>query len=208
MSAATQTRNRTAINRRHFLYATTAAVGGLGAAVAAWPLIDQMNPDARVRAAGDILGVDLAGLQPAERRVVRWRDYPIFVVRRTAAMLDAMRDQVFVAQLFDPHSQARQQPSYAKNWHRSIEPAFAVLVGVCTECATVPAYHADASFGTAGGYQCPFCASHYDPAGRAFSGISRYNLAVPPHRFVAKSEIVLGTNASEEIFSLESVERI
>lgn len=209
MSAVTPTDRRPAINRRNFLYATTAAVGAAGAVLAAWPLIDQMNPDARVRAAGDILRVDLADLHPAEQRVVRWRNYPVFVVRRTAAMLDAMQDITFMAQLYDPNSRTRQQPSYARNWHRSIDPAFAVLVGICTECAVIPAYYADASYlSMAGGYVSPFCASHYDPAGRAYSGVSRYNLPVPPHRFVGKSQIELGNNPVGEFFSLASVERI
>ena len=33
-------------NLRDFLYIATAAVGAVGAAAVAWPLIDQMNPDA------------------------------------------------------------------------------------------------------------------------------------------------------------------
>jgi len=209
LSNSTQPTRRPAINRRKFLYATTAMVGGLGAVMATWPLLDQMNPDARVRAAADTVGVDLADLRPGGLRKVLWYGYPIFVVRRTAAMLEAMRDRAFVAQLVDPDSQARQQPSYAKNWHRSIKPAFAVLAGVCTACGTLPTYQAEASdLGMAGGYVCPFCASHYDPAGRAYSGISRYNLPVPPHDYVARFEIVLGMNASDDNFSLASVERI
>ncbi|MDP6896607.1 MAG: ubiquinol-cytochrome c reductase iron-sulfur subunit N-terminal domain-containing protein, partial [Rhodospirillales bacterium] len=32
--------------RRDFLFTTTAAVGAVGAATAAWPFIDQMNPAA------------------------------------------------------------------------------------------------------------------------------------------------------------------
>lgn len=201
--------DRQEIDRRSFLYATTAAVGAGGACLAAWPLIDQMNPDARVRAASDIMEVDLAQLRPAEQRVVHWRGLPIFVVRRTPVMLQAMQDETFVTQLFDPHSQTRQQPSYAKNWHRSINPAYAVLVGICTHLGCIPAYYDKASLLTmAGGYLCPCCASHYDPAGRAYAGITRYNLAVPPYSFSGPSKILLGRNASDELFSLQSVERI
>lgn len=209
MSAATQTGGRAAVNRRSLLYATTALVGAAGAAMAAWPLVDQMNPDARSRAAVDILKVDLAGLQPAEQRLVRWRNYPIFVARRTQPMLEAMQDKTLLMQLYDPDSQTRQQPFYANNWHRSIEPAFAVMVGICTKCRTIPSYYAGASpFSMAGGYSCPSCASRYDPAGRAYAGITRYNLPVPPHSFVAASAIAIGANASDETFSLDSVEQI
>ena len=36
-------------NRRDFIFTATAAVGAVGAGAAAWPLIDQMNPDASVK---------------------------------------------------------------------------------------------------------------------------------------------------------------
>jgi len=209
MTIATRTIGRPSINRRSFLYATTATVGAVGAAMTAWPLIDQMNPDARVRAAGDIIEVDLSELRPAEQRVVHWHDLPISVVRRTPAMLQAMQDEKFVAQLFDPDSQTRQQPSYAKNWYRSIDPAYAVLVGICTHLRCILTYYEKASFfSMAGGYLCSYCASHYDPAGRAYSGITRYNLPVPPYSFSGPSKMLLGKNASDELFALQSVERI
>ena|ERR1700733_3814775 len=209
MTAAKPTGDRPAINRRHLLYAATAAVGAAGIAAAAWPLLDQMNPDARVRAAGNIVGIDLDGLQPAERRVLRWQNFPVFVVRRTPAMLGAMQETSFVATLVDPDSTKRQQPAYARNWHRSIDPAYAVLVGACTACACVPEYFAEASaLVVAGGYICPCCASHYDPAGRAYSGPAQFNLPVPPYAAAGPGKILLGKNAAGEIYSLETVERI
>ncbi|HLN39528.1 MAG TPA: ubiquinol-cytochrome c reductase iron-sulfur subunit [Xanthobacteraceae bacterium] len=209
MPIAKETGDRPAINRRGLLYAATAAVGIAGIAAAAWPLLDQMNPDARVRAAGDIVGVDLGGLEPAERRVLRWKNYPIFVVRRTAAMLKAMQETSFVATLVDPDSAKRQQPAYARNWHRSLDPAYAVLVGVCTACSCVPEYFAEASaINVAGGYICPCCASHYDPAGRAYSGPAQFNLPVPPYASAGASKILLGKNATDEMYSLETIERM
>jgi ubiquinol-cytochrome c reductase iron-sulfur subunit len=68
----------------------------------------------------------------------------------------------------DPYSQKRQQPPYAQNWHRSIDPTVAVLVGICTACACAPVFQADATIvGVPGGYICPCCATHYDqPEGR------------------------------------------
>jgi ubiquinol-cytochrome c reductase iron-sulfur subunit len=209
MPIAKPTGDWPALNRRGLLYAATAAVGAVGIAAAAWPLLDQMNPDARVRAAGNTVGVDLDGLQPAERRVLRWQNFPVFVVRRTPAMLKAMQETAFVATLVDPDSAKRQQPAYAKNWHRSIDPAYAVLVGVCTACQCVPEYLAETSaLGMAGGYICPCCASHYDPAGRASSGLAQFNLPVPPYAFAGPSKILIGKNAADDKYSLETVERI
>jgi ubiquinol-cytochrome c reductase iron-sulfur subunit len=196
-------------NRRTFLYVLTGAVGAAGVTAAFWPLVDHMNPDAAVRAAGDIVSLDLADLQPAAQRTTFWRRVPIFVANRTAAMLDAMRDRAFAARLTDADSQARQQPPYARNWHRSIDPRYAVLVGICTACGCVPRFVADViPDAMTGGYICPCCASHYDPAGRAYAGIARFNLPVPPYRIDAPSRLMLGKNPPGELFTLDAVERI
>jgi ubiquinol-cytochrome c reductase iron-sulfur subunit len=196
-------------NRRTFLYVLTGSVGAAGVAAALWPLVDHMNPDAAVRAASDIVTVDLADLDPGAQRSVFWRRVPIFVTNRTTAMLDAMRDQKFAARLIDADSQTRQQPPYARNWHRSIDPRYAVLVGICTACGCVPRFVAAALLdAVTGGYICPCCASHYDPAGRAYAGIARFNLAVPPYQIDAHSRLTLGKNPPGELFTLDVVERI
>ena len=38
------------INRRDFLFTATYAVGAVGVGATIWPMIDQMNPDASVKA--------------------------------------------------------------------------------------------------------------------------------------------------------------
>lgn len=197
-------------SRRGFLYGATAAMGAVGLAAATWPFIDQMNPDAAIRAIDDAIELYLANLQPGQRRIVQWQHLPIFVVRRTADMLKAMQKPTFVGRLLDPQSRRRQQPDYARNWHRSLEPAYAVLASVCTYCACVPLYRADeaAPPDPPGGYICPCCASHYDPAGRAYSGIAQFNLPVPPHAIVDRNRIVVGRNPPGAIFSFQSIERI
>ena len=201
--------NSIAVSRRCFLYVVTGVVGAAGATAAAWPLIAQMNPDAATREPGDVVAVDLSELQPAQRVAVRWHSYPIFVVRRTDAMLSALQESKFLAQFVDPNSDKMQQPPYAKNWHRSIDPAYAVLVGVCTRCGCVPDYLKDDSpFGMTGGYMCPCCASHYDPAGRAYGGIGSYNLPVPPHAIEKNARVLIGKTGPRESFSLDNVERI
>ena len=59
-----------------------------------------------------------------------------------------------------------------------------------------------------GGYVCPCCASHYDSAGRVYSGIAQFNLPVPPYAMAGPGKIVLGKNATDEMYSLDSVEQI
>jgi len=197
------------LTRRSALYAATAAMGAVGLAAAAWPLIDQLSPDAGVRAADDAVDVDLAELAAGQPRVVHWRGLPVFLVKRTPAMLQAMREPQFAARLVDAGSARRQQPPYATNWHRSIDPALAILVGVCTYCACVPQF-VDEAFvpDIVGGYVCPCCASHYDPAGRAHAAPARFNLPVPPYRVASPARIVIGRNPVGELFTLDAIERI
>jgi ubiquinol-cytochrome c reductase iron-sulfur subunit len=194
--------------RRNFLYATTAAVGLVGLAASAWPLIDQMNPDAGVRASGDVIDVNLADLQPGQQRVTRWHGVPVFVLNRTAAMLQAMQHAPFVNRLIDPESKARQQPDYARNWYRSLLPQYAVLVGICTYCRCVPHYSEDPIAPEEPGYICPCCASHYDPGGRVHRGIARYNLPVPPYDVVDGRTIRIGKNHAGSIFFFASIESL
>jgi len=203
-----QRTERPKVSRRSLLYAATAAFGVAGTLAAVWPFVAQMKPDADKRAQGDVIGIDLADLRPGPPRVIRWHGRPILVARRTESMFAAMHEKAFVARLVDPDSAKHQQPDYAKNWHRSIDPAYAVLVGVCTRCGCAPQFLADDTLGMAGGYICPCCASHYDPAGRAYDGIAPYNLPVPPHIFDGRARILVGKNRPGETFSLDSVERI
>ena len=192
--------------RRAFLYGVTAAMGAAGIAAAAWPFVSQMNPDAAARMAGDFVEVDAATLADAELRVVKWRQMPVFVMRRTSMMLAAMREPTLVGKLADPQSVKRQQPDYARNWHRSADPATAVLVGICTYCACVPRFFAEDA-ATADALICPCCAAHYDAAGRAAHGPAQYNLPVPPY-VMDGSRIVIGKNPPGEMFSITSVERV
>ena len=195
--------------RRNVLFTATAALAVTGVAAAAWPFIDQMNPDARVRAAGDIVDVDLTDLHPGELRVLRWHNLPIFVTRRTDDALKAMQADDFVRVMIDPRSDVSEQPDYVKNWHRSIDPAIAVLVGVCTYCGCIPQYLADESDpvvgGPVGGYVCPCCASHFDPAGRAHLGIARANLRVPPYVFFDATTVRIGKNPPGADYVFKSI---
>ncbi|HEY5347967.1 MAG TPA: ubiquinol-cytochrome c reductase iron-sulfur subunit N-terminal domain-containing protein, partial [Rhizomicrobium sp.] len=68
--------------RRDFLYIATGTVGVVGAAAAAWPLIDQMNPSTAVLALSSI-EVDLTPIPLGQQVVFKYRGRPLFVRRRT-----------------------------------------------------------------------------------------------------------------------------
>jgi ubiquinol-cytochrome c reductase iron-sulfur subunit len=197
------------MKRRELLFTTTAMVAVAGLGISAWPLIDQMNPDAAQRATQETLIWDVGALREGEQQLKSWRGWPISVAHRTSAMLQAMQSEAFVATLIDAASERRQQPAYARNWHRSIDQAFAVLIAICTSCRCKVNYVSETSqLEMAGGFICPCCATRYDPGGRAYSGLARFNLPVPPYDIVTPSRIVIGRNADHDLFSLNDVEAI
>jgi len=184
-------------------------MGAAAVMAAVWPFIDQMNPDAGVRASGDAVDVSVKDLAPGQQKIVRWRHIPVLIARRTPEMLAALREPQFLEKLIDPRSERRQQPDYARNWHRSIRPEFAVMTGACTHCACILRRLEEVlPPDPVGSYFCPCCASHYDAAGRAYRGIAQFNLPVPPHVFIDQTTISVGKNPPGEIFTLESMESI
>ena len=200
--------------RRDFLYIATAAVGAFGAIAATAPLIEQMNPDAATIAGGGPVDADLSHLQPGQQIVVRWRERPIFIVNRPAKVLQTLQDAKFLAQLADPRSEELQQPPYARNWHRSAKPEYAVLVGICTHLGCIPLFFPQPNATSPavdwmGGYFCPCHGSKYDLAGRVFKGVpAPYNLPVPPYTFVSDTTIRIGENPPNVNFEFSSIRQL
>ncbi|HTW68567.1 MAG TPA: ubiquinol-cytochrome c reductase iron-sulfur subunit [Acetobacteraceae bacterium] len=171
--------------RRDFLKLVTGATAAIGAAALVWPMIDSMNPAADVIAAGAPMDIDLTKIASGQQVIVRWRGAPILIVNRTPQVLKTLRSASLIHRLSDPDSKVHQQPSYAENWHRSIKPEIAVLVGICTHLGCLPSYMPTPDPTTPapdwpGGYFCPCHGSKYDLAGRVYSGVpAPYNLPVP-----------------------------
>ncbi|HIF10861.1 MAG TPA: ubiquinol-cytochrome c reductase iron-sulfur subunit, partial [Sneathiellales bacterium] len=76
--------------RRDFLYIATGTLGAVGAAMAVWPLIDQMNPSKDVLALSST-EVDLSPIEEGQSVTVVWRGKPVFIRRRTQAEIDEAR---------------------------------------------------------------------------------------------------------------------
>jgi ubiquinol-cytochrome c reductase iron-sulfur subunit len=174
--------------RRDFLYIATATVGAVGAAATLVPLVDQMNPDASTLAAGGPVDLDISKVAEGQQVVIRWRQRPIFVFRRSKQTLDAMQSKEMISLLSDPNSDQLQQPPYATNWHRSLKPELGVLVGICTHLGCIPLPHQ----GEYDGWFCPCHGSQYDTSGRIRRGPAPKNLVLPPYKFVSDTKIQIG----------------
>ncbi len=190
--------------RRRFLTATTAVIGAVGAGVAAVPFIKSWNPSERAKQAGAPVTVDITELEAGQRLMREWRGQPIWIVRRSEAILDAL--PTLDDQLRDPLSNnPDQQPEYVLGEFRelrSIKREVSVLVGLCTHLGCSPEMKAeirpepfDSSW--QGGYFCPCHKSKFDMAGRVYSGVpAPTNLLVPPHFYADDNTIVIGLDPS------------
>jgi ubiquinol-cytochrome c reductase iron-sulfur subunit len=197
--------------RRDFLTLVAGAGAAIGAAAIVWPLIDAMDPAADVLAAGAPMDIDLTHIASGQQIVVRWRGSPILIVNRTPDATKTLQAQDVLSRLSDPNSTVHQQPPYAQNWHRSVKPEYAVLVGICTHLGCLPSYMPQPNPSSPapnwpGGYFCPCHGSKYDLAGRVYSGVpAPYNLPVPPYRFVNDKTVRIGENPPGVVYELASV---
>ncbi len=186
--------------RRRFLTVTTAVVGAVGAGFAAVPFIKSWKPSAQAQLAGAPVTADLSGLEPGQRLVLEWRGQPIWIVRRSEAILEAL--PTLDDRLADPMSKNEdQQPAYVLATNpelRSIMPEISVLVGLCTHLGCAPEMVAEIrpepyDPDWKGGYFCPCHKSRFDMAGRVFAGVpAPTNLVVPPHYYESATTIVIG----------------
>jgi ubiquinol-cytochrome c reductase iron-sulfur subunit len=181
--------------RRNLVVATSVA-GGAAAVGAAIPFVASMMPSERAKAAGAPIEVDISAIAPGEMRVFEWRGKPVWVIRRTQAMLDSLKK--VAGGLTDPASKSSTQPEYAKNENRSLKPDVMVMEGVCTHLGCSPQMKpadAKAEMGGEweGGFYCACHGSKFDLAGRVFRGApAPTNLVVPPYTFLSDSKLLIG----------------
>ena len=162
--------------RRDFIFTASYTLGVVGVGAAVWPLIDQMNPDASVKALSST-EVNVSEVQPGQSITVLWRSKPVFIKRRTEEVIAKAR-QVDLKDLKDPE----------KDEDRAKNPEWLVIVGICTHLGCVPL----GNKGEYGGWFCPCHGSHYDTSGRIRKGPAPTNLEVPKYEFVDSNTIKIG----------------
>ena len=186
-------------SKRLLLTAASMAAGGVAAAGAGAPFVMSLMPSERAKAAGAPVEVDIAAIEPGTMMVVEWRGKPVWIVRRTQAMLDSLGKHDDL--LADPGSSVQQQPEYCNNPSRSIKPEVLVVLGVCTHLGCSPTYRpevapADLGDKWPGGWFCPCHGSRFDLAARVYKGVpAPTNLVVPPHKYLSDSRILIGDDS-------------
>jgi len=182
--------------RRDFIYYATAGAGVVVGGAAVWPLVNQMNPSADVKALSSIR-VDVGDMEPGSQLTVKWLGKPVFIRRRTEAEIEEAAN---VDPDVLPDNNARNANVSADadgaDDNRFLVPPtedgptgeWLVMMGVCTHLGCVPLGDA----GDFGGWFCPCHGSHYDTSGRIRKGPAPENLPVPVAVFEDETTIKLG----------------
>jgi ubiquinol-cytochrome c reductase iron-sulfur subunit len=169
------------------------ALVGMGAL--AWPLIDQMNPDANALALGST-EVDLAPITEGQAITAVWRGKPVFIRHRTAKEIEEAR-AVKVDDLPDRMAQVTgakgDLDASDVNRVKDGKEKWLVMVGICTHLGCIPTGTAVGEpKGEFGGWFCPCHGSQYDTSGRIRKGPAPRNLEIPPYAFVGDTRIKIG----------------
>jgi ubiquinol-cytochrome c reductase iron-sulfur subunit len=163
-------------SRRDFLFIATGALGAIGVAAVAWPLIDQMNPDASTLAMASI-EVDISAIQEGQIVTVKWRGKPVFIRHRTPTEIEEAVNTP-LADLRDPQTDAE----------RVQKAPWLVVIGICTHLGCIPLGHD----GKYDGWLCPCHGSVYDTSGRIRQGPAPLNLEVPEYAFLSDVKLRIG----------------
>ena len=164
------------VTRRNFLYISTGSFAAAGAAALAWPFVDQMNPDASVKALAST-EVDLSAILPGQSITVLWRGKPVFIRRRTSEEISDAK-KVKLEELPDPQVDE----------DRVQNPEWLIMVGICTHLGCIPL----GQKGEFNGWFCPCHGSHYDTSGRIRKGPAPTNMEIPKYEFVNSNTIKIG----------------
>ncbi len=186
-------------SRRRFLTTAATVVGGIGAAATAVPFVSTMMPSARTKAFGGPVEVDISGMQPGEIKIEKWQGKPVWILRRDQKILDELA--LLSSEMRDPDSSVDNQPAYAKNNYRSINPEYLVVIGLCTHLGCSPKYLSskakhDLGPDWKGGFFCPCHGSIFDLAGRVYKGFpAPANLVIPRYQYISDTRILIGDDS-------------
>jgi ubiquinol-cytochrome c reductase iron-sulfur subunit len=190
--------------RRRLLITATAGTAAVGLAFAAGPFLASWKPSARAKALGNPVEVDMGKLEAGQMLKVIWRGQAVFVVRRTATIIDQLGSHDDL--LLDPQCNDSTQPAYIKSQGaaRARNAEYWIGSAVCTHAGCSPrgapqannAYQltgVDLGEKWPGGFYCACHGSRYDLSGRVFKNMpAPRNLPIPDYAFINPTRVLIG----------------
>jgi ubiquinol-cytochrome c reductase iron-sulfur subunit len=164
--------------RRDFIHIAAAAAALGGAAMVAWPLIDQLNPAADTLALAS-LEYDLSKVALGQEVTISWRKQPVFIRHRTPEEI-ARAKADDNAPMKDPAPDATRVKPGHEQW--------LIVLASCTHLGCVPVF----GQGEYGGWLCPCHGSQYDTAARIRKGPAPLNLVLPDYTFLSDTKVKIG----------------
>ncbi len=185
--------------RRRFLTGATCVVGAVGVVGAAVPFVGSWQPNAKAKAAGAPVRIDISKIEPGAMVTEEWRGKPVYIVHRTPEILARLKEDT--DRLQDPDSQQSKQPGYVDPTSRALRPAYLILLGLCTHLGCAPMYRPEVGAADLGGdawlggFFCPCHGSKFDLAGRVYKGVpAPTNLTVPPYSYESDNVVIIGVD--------------
>ncbi len=158
--------------RRYFIEKAAGVTAGLGLTAATWPFIDSMNPTAS-DLSNATTRINIENIGVGKVKTVEWQGKPVFIFHRTPEQIKKM--QASMGSNINPESDADR----VKN------PEWLVVIGLCTHLGCIPPKSPE-------GWKCPCHGSVFDNSGRVMQSPAPTNLVIPPYKFVAENEILIG----------------
>jgi len=192
-------------SRRNFLYV---AAGGLGAVAAGGlvvPFIGSMLPAADTLAASKT-EFDVSTVEAGQQVVIQWQGKPVFVVNRTATLLNEVDGHDDMLKDVDskaiPAVEAEWMKTPDQRKYRAIKPENLIVVASCTHLGCIPMFKPSAGrkeWGESvpenwpGGWHCPCHGSLYDISARVINGSpAPHNLHLMPYTYKTDTVVVIG----------------
>ncbi len=190
--ASTQGEEGTRRDFIHLLAGMTAV--GATAAVAV-PLVDQMNPDASVKALATKEAV-IDSIEPGQVVTVVWQGKPIFIRRRTKKEIEEAKTipmKILKDKIARNLNTEDKAPATPENRIAAGREEWVIVVGICTHLGCIPlGPNETGAGGDWHGWFCPCHGSQYDNLGRIMKGPAPENLLIPVVEFLSDTKIKIG----------------
>ncbi len=172
------------VTRRDFLYIATGAAGAVAVGGVAWPLVSQMGPNEREKAAGGPVEIDISAVEPGMLITVIWRGKPYFIRHLTETEV-ASAKQAPEADFIDFDTADARIAAV-----EGADAEWAIVAANCTHLGCVPT-KVDTGLE---GWICPCHGSKFDVTGRVMKGPAPTNLPLPPFVFATAEKLVIGAD--------------